>query len=373
MTLTLIVWAAPLLAAPPLFSRDVYSYVAQGAMARAGMDVYLHGPDLLGGPLLRDVAPAWRHTPAPYGPVFLTVADALEPTGVLGLRLLALAAVVLLAALLPPLARRCGVDPAAALWLGALNPLVLLHLVAGAHNDALMLALAAAALLAALDSRPVLAAVLVALAALVKAPAALGLGVVASVWAADLTGRLRTLRGLLGALAVAAVTAAAVTAAAGTGYGWVGALGTPVTSDNWSLTGLLGRLTAPLAGPEALPAWRAAGLAVTCCAALAAWRHRARLGPVHALGLVLLALALLGPALRPWYLLWGLVPLAAAAPPGRTRRCAAAASCLFSLTVLPSGFPPDARQLALAVAGAGTAVLALLALRASRGPRMASA
>src|SRR5918912_367947 len=39
----LAVWAAPLLLAPPLFSRDVYSYLAQGAMADAHMDVYAHG------------------------------------------------------------------------------------------------------------------------------------------------------------------------------------------------------------------------------------------------------------------------------------------------------------------------------------------
>ena len=44
LLLVLAVWAAPLLLAPPLFSRDVYSYLAQGAMVDAHIDVYAHGP-----------------------------------------------------------------------------------------------------------------------------------------------------------------------------------------------------------------------------------------------------------------------------------------------------------------------------------------
>ena len=52
---------------------------------------------------------------------------------------------------------------------------MLLHLVGGAHNDAMMLGLLVAGLAAALRRPPVLGAVLVTLAALVKAPAALGL------------------------------------------------------------------------------------------------------------------------------------------------------------------------------------------------------
>ncbi|CAM5598009.1 hypothetical protein SVIOM74S_00482 [Streptomyces violarus] len=181
----LAVWAAPLLLAPPLFSRDVYSYLAQGAMVDAHMDVYAHGPSRLGGPLADEVAPLWRHTGAPYGPVFLAVAAALSaltrdevPAGLFGMRLVALAGVALMAAALPRLARHSGADPAAALWLGALNPLVLLHLVAGAHNDAVMLGLLGIGLVAALGRWPYLGAVLVTLAALVKAPAVLGLAAV---------------------------------------------------------------------------------------------------------------------------------------------------------------------------------------------------
>ena len=45
----------------------------------------------------------------------------------------------MIAIFLPRLARSYGRDPSVAFILAVLNPLVLLHLVAGAHNDALML------------------------------------------------------------------------------------------------------------------------------------------------------------------------------------------------------------------------------------------
>jgi alpha-1,6-mannosyltransferase len=217
----LVIWAAPLLLAPPLFSRDVYSYLAQGAMVDAHIDVYAQGPARLGGPLAAEVSPPWRHTGAPYGPVFLGLASALSgltrgelPAGLFGMRLVALLGVGLMAAALPRLARHSGADPTAALWLGALNPLVLLHLVAGAHNDAIMLGLLGLGLVAALGRWPVLGAVLVTLAALVKAPAALGLAAVVVLQVR--AGGSRTKAVATTAFAAAATTVAA-TAVAGTG------------------------------------------------------------------------------------------------------------------------------------------------------------
>ena len=38
-------WLAPLLLRVPVFSRDTYSYLAQGALLRDGFDPYLVGPD----------------------------------------------------------------------------------------------------------------------------------------------------------------------------------------------------------------------------------------------------------------------------------------------------------------------------------------
>ncbi|GAB4059136.1 polyprenol phosphomannose-dependent alpha 1,6 mannosyltransferase MptB [Catellatospora paridis] len=406
LLLVLATWALPLVAMPPLFSRDVYSYLAQGAMVTAGLDVYTAGPSAMGGPLLAEVPAIWQHTPTPYGPAFLSLAAGVSgfastdvPLGVFGMRAVALAGVVLLIVCLPRLARACGVDPAAALWLGALNPLVLLHLVSGAHNDAVMLGLLIAGLTAAAARRFALATIAITLACLVKAPAALGLVVVVWLWQRALRQpaglppsptepsrppnlasppsspaeppgrpafgrREATLRALALTAGLAAATTALVTAVTGTGYGWVRSLTTPISTHNWSLSSTVGRITRNLleaAGSDlaasAIPAWRWLGLVAAAAATLLAWHHRRRLGLVYALGLSLTALALLGPALRPWYLLWGLVPIAAAAPPnGRVRRWTALACLALTVTVFPSGFTPSADELAAAVAGALLAV-----------------
>ncbi|MGM9336382.1 polyprenol phosphomannose-dependent alpha 1,6 mannosyltransferase MptB [Streptomyces murinus] len=369
LLLVLAVWAAPLVLAPPLFSRDVYSYLAQGAMADAHMDVYTQGPAALGGPLADQVAPMWQHTGAPYGPAFLGLASALSgltrgelPAGLIGMRLLALLGVALMAFALPRLARHSGADPAAALWLGALNPLVLLHLVAGAHNDALMLGLLGLGLVAARGRRPVLGAVLVTLAALVKAPAALGLLAVVAFQAR--AGR-RPLPAALTTAAVSAATTVAATVTAGTGYGWIGALGTPVSPQNWALTSLLGRATGDLLdrlgsglAPLAVPGWHLLGLVATAVAILLIWL-RLRLKPVYALGLSLLVVAVFGPAIRPWYVLWGLFLIAAAAPSASVRHRVAALAGVLALAVLPSGAPADAGQLVLAVCGGLLGVVVL--------------
>ncbi|MER7666068.1 polyprenol phosphomannose-dependent alpha 1,6 mannosyltransferase MptB [Streptomyces sp. NPDC096193] len=408
LLLTLGLWAAPLLLTPPLFSRDVYSYLAQGAMVDAQIDVYTHGPSRLGGPLNDEVAPLWQHTPTPYGPLFLacaTVINDLSHTevsaGVIGMRLVALLGVAGMVFCLPVLARHCGADPATAIWLGALNPLVLLHLVGGAHNDAIMLGLLGAGLVAALGRWPVLAVVLVTLAALVKAPAAMGLLAVALLWARQLGSsapparasrirlpsvrlpsvRLESVRlpsvltppvraprltATLAVLGISAATTAATTAVTGTGYGWIGALDTPVSPQNWSITSSLGRVTGALlesAGSGlaqfATPAWHLAGLAATALAILLAWhRHHLR-RPVYALGLSLTAVAVLGPAIRPWYVLWGLFLIAAAGPGRSVRRAVAAASAVLALAVLPNGFAPQGPQVALATFGGVLAVLTL--------------
>ncbi|MFJ8156206.1 polyprenol phosphomannose-dependent alpha 1,6 mannosyltransferase MptB [Streptomyces sp. NPDC094468] len=369
LLLVLAVWAAPLLLAPPLFSRDVYSYLAQGAMVDAHMDVYTAGPARLGGPLADEVAPVWQNTAAPYGPAFMGLASLLSgltrgelPAGLFGMRLVALLGVGLMAAALPRLARHSGADPAAALWLGALNPLVLLHLVAGAHNDAIMLGLLGLGLVAALGRRPVLGAVLVTLAALVKAPAALGLLAIVVVQARR--GRSPVAASLLTAAAAGATTVAA-TAVAGTGYGWIGALDTPVSAHNWALSSLLGRATGALLAhlgsdlaPLAVPAWHLLGLALTAVTVLLIW-VRLRPRPVYALGLSLASVAAFGPAIRPWYAIWGLFLIAAAAPSTSVRHRVAAVTGVLALAVLPSGGPADVGQLVLAVSGGVLGVVVL--------------
>ncbi len=67
-------WLAPLLLSVPLFSRDTYSYLAQGALLRDGFDPYAVGPIDNPNALLDNVSPIWTITTAPYGPAFIMIA-----------------------------------------------------------------------------------------------------------------------------------------------------------------------------------------------------------------------------------------------------------------------------------------------------------
>ena len=67
-------WAVPILVAPPLFSRDVYSYAGQGEMVSHHISPYLYGPGVLGAtPFSALAGQLWSNTPSPYGPTFLSL------------------------------------------------------------------------------------------------------------------------------------------------------------------------------------------------------------------------------------------------------------------------------------------------------------
>lgn len=67
-------WLLPLLVSVPLFSRDTYSYLAQGALLRDGFDPYVVGPIESPNSLLDNVSTVWMTTTAPYGPAFILIA-----------------------------------------------------------------------------------------------------------------------------------------------------------------------------------------------------------------------------------------------------------------------------------------------------------
>src|SRR6201990_2438431 len=73
---TLWLWVLPLLIAPPMYSKDVYSYLAQSQISLEGLDPYKVGPASglgLGHVFTLSVPSVWRETPAPYGPLFLWI------------------------------------------------------------------------------------------------------------------------------------------------------------------------------------------------------------------------------------------------------------------------------------------------------------
>ncbi len=176
-------WCLPLLVTAPLFSQDAYSYLAQGTLVHLGIDPYRHAPAALAqagqAHVLAAVDPFWRHTTAPYGPLFLWIVSGIVAIagshlilGVLLLRVLDVAGLVLLAVFAPRLARALGADPARATWWVLLSPLILFELVAAAHNDLLMIGLVVAGVTFAIERRLLVGIALCALAATIKLPAA---------------------------------------------------------------------------------------------------------------------------------------------------------------------------------------------------------
>ncbi|MDN4174467.1 polyprenol phosphomannose-dependent alpha 1,6 mannosyltransferase MptB [Nocardioides sp. SOB77] len=320
-------WSAPLLLAPAMFSRDGWSYAAQGVMTRVGFSPYEHGPSVLPGAVVEAVDPMWLDTPTPYGPLPLAwgaLAAGLtrEPWDlVVAHRLLALVGLALLAWAVPRLAAAAGRDPVYAAALVLPSPLVLAHGVAGLHNDLLMVGLMAVALAVALEERWVLGAALGGAAAAVKLPGGLvcvAVVLVSLPLAATLGDRLRRL------VAVAGVSGGVLVAAGlatGLGVGWVHALGVPgVVRSPLSVTTQVGQLLswlqqlAGLPGPSPVEVLRLTGTLLALALA-AACALRAPTGvpatAVRMAALTALAMVVLSPVVHHWYALW-VVPFLAA-------------------------------------------------------------
>jgi hypothetical protein len=317
-----VVWSAPLLLAPPLFSRDGWSYAAQGMLAHVGLSPYENGPSALHGPIVQAVDPRWMDTITPYGPVPLTLGEiGAGITGnpwllAVGHRVVALCGLILLAWAVPRLAQWNGVNPALASGIVLASPLMLTNGVGGMHNDLLMAGLMAAALVVAGQWGWPAAAVIGGLAAAVKVPGGLvciGVVLLSLPAAATLAQRLRRLGAVAG---VSFGTLVGLGVVSGLGVGWVqgltvpGSVITPFTST--ALVGGAGDWVAGVLGlglPNAtfLDLARSLGtaamLGVSAWVALA-WPTADRAGAVRGVAIVTLTAVVLSPVVHPWYLLW---------------------------------------------------------------------
>ncbi|WP_370652809.1 polyprenol phosphomannose-dependent alpha 1,6 mannosyltransferase MptB [Frankia sp. Cj5] len=382
-----VAWSLPFALGPPLFSRDVYAYAGQGELARHGLDPATHGISALRafGPHLdafvAAVDPRWRETHAPYGgtAVFVektaaALGAALFGTGPIGavllLRLVAVISVVALVTLTPRLLPRRTRNQRTGLVLALLacNPITVIHLIGGAHLDALAGALTVTALVLDRHRRrweiqrqrdraagfaigPTVsragAVALACLAGTVKATAFLGLVVLLLLHLREqimtgsdaaartdaprrATGSAAAAAGALLDLAVATATAAASMVMAGFGPTWIAALATsgtlrtgiaPATllahliSPPLRLLGLGGHADAALAGCRMLSLLVAA--AVVAWLLGRAWLSPSTDGPagrapddIAIVGVGGIAVALGSPVLYPWYLALALPALA---------------------------------------------------------------
>jgi hypothetical protein len=330
IVIVVVIWAIPLLLAPPLFSRDVYSYAGQGEMVSHHIDPYTYGTGVLGStPFSSLPDTVWTNTPSPYGPTFLSIDGTLNDisghdilSDLVLLRLLEIASLALIVAALPSLARAAGRDPAETVLLGAGCPLVLITFIGGAHNDALMIGLLLAGLAVARRFGTVPGIVLCAIAAGVKSPAALGVLFLGWVWAGPGATVWRRLLHTIGAGAIALSTMQMVAVVSGIGWGWLHTttaadksftLVTPIDAMSRFFSDAMSLVSLHISEQSARSVFGVAGL--LCAAGIGIWllERSPRDGVSRNLGLTLLIVAFLGPILWAWYVTWGVIVLAPAA------------------------------------------------------------
>ncbi|MCH5643488.1 MULTISPECIES: polyprenol phosphomannose-dependent alpha 1,6 mannosyltransferase MptB [unclassified Gordonia (in: high G+C Gram-positive bacteria)] len=417
---TLLLWIAPIVVAPPLLSKDIYSYLAQSAIAYRGMDPYTVSPmNGLGieHVLTRSVPNLWRDTPAPYGPLFLWLGEGITAitgdniTAAIFLhRMVALVGIALIVWALPRLAKRCGVSSVAAIWLGAMNPLLILHLVGGIHNEALMLGLMLVGLefsfraiySADLLRKPgtliptrsgwilIAGAAILAASTMVKFTSMLALGFVgialALRWGATLPALRHAppsqwwsrSRHTVYALSMSAgfyivvvgVVMLVIGFGTGLGFGWTGTLSTGAIVRSWmSMPTLLsvttGRIGVNLGLGDHTQAVLEVGRPIGQLIAgvfIVRWMLATlggRLHPLGALGVSMATVVVFFPFVQAWYLLWAVIPLAAWATGPWFRLSTIAASAIIAIVVMPTSSNTSGVVLAQGVL-AGVIMVAVL-------------
>lgn len=310
--------------APPLLSRDVFSYIAYARLAAThGLDPYVAVPaDRPADPVFPFIG--WRYTPSTYGPAFML---ATFPLGLVGvatalwtLKVLTGLAVLGIALVTAHIAAVRGGDPHRAAAVVALNPIVLAHVVGGAHNDSLMVLALMASVAAMVAGREASGGIAFMVASAVKVSGLF----VAPFALAGSSRRLRVVAGVGFAIAVLAAVELAVPGSGVTGI--LGAIGgSQQRSSQYSLPAIVSALTS-------LPLGAIRAFALVAYGATVLWLLRWTAGGgdwVRAAGWAALGLLVVTSWMLPWYVIW-LLPFAAVAD-DRPLLGAALALCAFQL------------------------------------------
>jgi Glycosyltransferase family 87 len=291
------------LLAPPLLSQDVFSYIAYARLGvEHGLSPYTHSPVDIPGDAVFAFAGS-KSAVSVYGPAFTLFTYPLAPLGVAAaywaLKVVAAAASLGVVALVWRTAERLGRDPLRPALFVGLSPLVLVHVVSAAHNEALVVLLTMAGVYAFVRGQPRAAGFWSTFAAGFKASAGL---VVPYLF-------VRSRRVLIGVAAAAIVLLAAGLIGFGTGV--FDSLGLLSSNQGRSSRLSLPYKVAELVGNRGLVRL-AFGLAFAAVAGWTLWRTWRGADPIRMAGWATLAILLASAWLVPWYLLW-LLPLAALA------------------------------------------------------------
>jgi hypothetical protein len=317
-----VAYHVALLFLPLLFSRDVYSYASYGEIAATHhANPYMATPaDYPNDALAAFVGPKWVDTPAVYGPLW-TQASALvvrvvDDVGaqVAAFRVIAIAASLATVFVVAGLVRRVRPEREAfAAALVGLNPVVLFQSAASGHNDLLVALAIASAIALVFSGRELWATALLALGALVKAPAVVAL---ALLWVAIAArrpagARMRALAPHVGlAVALAIVSALPFVNAQDPSLGMTEL----ATHEGWLAPSRFFRrvfdaISGDVLGIVPRVAFGALAVIAIVLVARAVRRRSPQIPPAlvgAAWGWGLLCLMLLGPVLLPWYVTWAL-------------------------------------------------------------------
>jgi hypothetical protein len=327
-------WSVPLLVVPPVLSADAVLYADLGWIVNQGQNPYVVGLTGAGGPYAPHVDPLWAGNGVAYPPLAL-LTDAVVVrlvgfatyAGIIAMRLPALLSLAVIAWVLPRLATRLDVDADRALWWGLVNPLVIVHFVGGAHNDAAMIALALVGLWVGLRGEHwayglVGGPAVIGVAMAFKQQAGLaviacaGLPIAARLAALPPVRRLTILAARTAvATLVAALVFVAVSLASGLGFGWtkwLSLMGKAGTAAPFSVIAQVGESLIERFGGDPT-GWLAAVGAISTLTLLAALVWIAVRFCDRPLALVAwgsLAVSGLGQSMHPWYIPWSIVLLA---------------------------------------------------------------
>jgi alpha-1,6-mannosyltransferase len=335
------------LLAPPLLSQDVFSYLSYARLDVVhSLNPYTHSPNDVPSDAVFAFAGS-KDSTSVYGPLFTLATYPLAklsvPAAFWTFKTTVTLASLGIVALAWSCAHRLGRDPVFVALAIGLNPLVLVHVIGGAHNDALVVLLLLAAILAALRAaqspvanraRESLSGFFNALATGIK----LSAGLVLPFLVLGMKRKAPAIMGIV--LATGAIVAVSLVAFGGDALDAIGSLGdNQDRTSRWSLPQRsadgIGALTS--ASPGAIVDFTRAGFGAAFAVALVLLLYRTWKAPagsfywVTAAGWATLALLLASAWLVPWYAIW-LVPLAALAA-SRALLVASLALCAYMLVI----------------------------------------
>lgn len=308
---------------PPLFSRDVYSYMAQARLALRGLNPYEYGVSWLPGWFQLGADPMWVDSPTPYGNLAIQLGMSIETLipnspwlALLAHRLIAYLGILLSIYWIRQLANQNGLNPKTAIWFGIFNPLTIFHFASAAHNDSLMVAFLLGSFAEGFKNRRIAALALLVAAAAIKPIALLAAPFVVLQFLRSNGSYSVAIKQLLLnwiTSAILVVSALLVLGkVSGLGIGWIGALSTPTSVRTLlSPTTLLGELVAwPIdffnfvSSDLVVQLFHFAGVAIALLGIVKILRTQELRSPIRSAAFAFTLVVVLSPVVQPWYIVW---------------------------------------------------------------------